>query len=45
MKKHYIEFENGEASPLKVIGKAKQTGTQIIFTFKEIFFNKFVQIF
>ena len=31
-KKHYIEFQNGEAkAPLKVVGKAKQTGTQITF--------------
>ncbi|MEK9561305.1 MAG: toprim domain-containing protein, partial [Pelagibacteraceae bacterium] len=31
-KKHYIEFKNGEAkSPLKVIGKSKNTGTQITF--------------
>ena len=31
-KKHYIEFENGEANaPLKVIGKSKHTGTQITF--------------
>ena len=31
-KKHYIEFENGEANaPLKVIGKSKETGTQITF--------------
>ncbi|MDC2998249.1 DNA gyrase subunit B [Candidatus Pelagibacter sp.] len=38
-KKHYIEFQNGEAkAPLKVIGKAKQTGTQITFLpSKEIF--------
>ncbi len=38
-KKHYIEFENGEAkAPLKVVGKAKQTGTQITFVpSKEIF--------
>ncbi len=37
--KHYIEFKNGEAkSPLKVIGKAKHTGTQITFLpSKEIF--------
>ncbi len=31
-KKYYIEFQNGEAiAPLKVIGKAKNTGTQITF--------------
>ncbi len=38
-KKHYIEFQNGEAkAPLKVIGKAKNTGTQITFLpSKEIF--------
>ncbi len=31
-KKHYIEFQNGEAKlPLKVVGKAKNTGTQITF--------------
>ncbi len=38
-KKHYIEFQNGEAkAPLKVVGKAKQTGTQITFLpSKEIF--------
>ncbi|WP_440672730.1 DNA gyrase subunit B [Candidatus Pelagibacter sp. HIMB1715] len=31
-KKHFIEFNNGEAkSPLKVIGKSKNTGTQITF--------------
>ncbi|MDC3138938.1 DNA gyrase subunit B [Candidatus Pelagibacter sp.] len=38
-KKHYIEFQNGEAkSPLKVVGKAKNTGTQITFLpSKEIF--------
>ena len=31
-KKHYIEFNNGKAkSPLKVIGKTKDTGTQINF--------------
>ena len=31
-KKHFIEFKNGEAkSPLKVIGKSKNTGTQITF--------------
>ena len=31
-KKHYIEFQNGEATaPLKVVGKAKNTGTQITF--------------
>ncbi len=38
-KKHFIEFKNGEATaPLKVVGKAKQTGTQITFLpSKEIF--------
>ena len=38
-KKHFIEFKNGEAkSPLKVIGKSKETGTQITFLpSKEIF--------
>ncbi len=38
-KKHYIEFQNGEAkAPLKVVGKAKLTGTQITFLpSKEIF--------
>ncbi len=38
-KKHFIEFKNGEAkAPLKVVGKAKQTGTQITFLpSKEIF--------
>ena len=38
-KKHYIEFQNGEAkAPLKVIGKSKYTGTQItFFPSKEIF--------
>ena len=38
-KKHYIEFQNGEAKvPLKVVGKAKNTGTQITFLpSKEIF--------
>ncbi len=38
-KKHYIEFQNGEAqAPLKVVGKAKQTGTKITFLpSKEIF--------
>ncbi len=38
-KKYFIEFINGEAkSPLKVIGKSKQTGTQITFLpSKEIF--------
>ncbi len=38
-KKHYIEFQNGEAkAPLKVFGKAKNTGTQITFLpSKEIF--------
>ena len=38
-KKHFIEFKNGEAkAPLKVIGKSKDTGTQITFLpSKEIF--------
>ncbi|WP_023649106.1 DNA gyrase subunit B [Candidatus Pelagibacter ubique] len=38
-KKHFIEFKNGEAKlPLKVIGKSKDTGTQIKFLpSKEIF--------
>jgi len=38
-KRHFIEFNNGEAkAPLKIIGKSKQTGTQITFLpSKEIF--------
>ena len=38
-KKHFIEFKDGDAkAPLKVIGKSKQTGTQITFLpSKEIF--------
>ena len=38
-KKHYIEFKNGDAkAPLKIIGKSKETGTQITFLpSKEIF--------
>jgi len=38
-KKYFIEFKNGEAkSPLKVVGKSKETGTQITFLpSKEIF--------
>ncbi len=38
-KKYYIEFNNGEAkSPLKIIGKSKETGTKITFLpSKEIF--------
>ena len=38
-KKHYMEFNNGEAkSALKVIGKSKDTGTKITFSpSKEIF--------
>ena len=38
-KKHFIEFNNGEAkAPLKVIGKSKETGTKITFLpSKEIF--------
>ena len=36
-KKHYIEFNNGKAkSPLKVIGKTKDTGTQINFLDDEV---------
>ena len=39
MEKNIIEFKNGEAkAPLKVIGKSKETGTQITFLpSKEIF--------
>ncbi len=38
-KKYYIEFKNGEAkSPLKVVGKSKNSGTEITFLpSKEIF--------
>ena len=38
-KKHFIEFKDGEAkAPLKVVGKSKETGTQITFLpSKEIF--------
>ncbi len=38
-KKHYIEFQNGKAkSPLKVVGKTKETGTEITFLpSKEVF--------
>jgi len=38
-KKHFMEFKNGDATaPLKVIGKSKETGTQITFLpSKEIF--------
>ena len=38
-KSHFIEFQNGKAkAPLKVVGKSKQTGTQITFLpSKEIF--------
>ena len=38
-KKYFIEFKNGEAkAPLKVIGKSKDTGTQITFLpSKEVF--------
>ena len=38
-KKYFIEFKNGDAkAPLKVIGKSKETGTQITFLpSKEIF--------
>ena len=40
-KKYYIEFNNGKAkSPLKVVGKSKETGTKITFLpSKEIFFT------
>ena len=32
LKKHFIEFKNGDAkAPLKVVGKSKGTGTQITF--------------
>ena len=44
-KKHFIEFRDGNSiSPLKVIGKTKDTGTQITFVpSKEIFYSiKFV---
>ena len=44
-KKYFIEFQNGDAkSPLKVVGKSKETGTQITFLpSKEIFSSiKFV---
>jgi DNA gyrase subunit B len=44
-KKYFIEFKNGDAkAPLKVIGKSKETGTQITFLpSKEIFSSiKFV---
>jgi DNA gyrase subunit B len=39
-KKHFIEFKNGEAkAPLKITGKAKDTGTSDnIFTIKRNFF-------
>ncbi len=38
-KKHFVEFQNGEAkTPLKVTGKSRETGTQITFLpSKEIF--------
>jgi DNA gyrase subunit B len=38
-KKYFIEFQNGDAkAPLKVVGKSKETGTQITFLpSKEIF--------
>ena len=38
-KKHFIEFKDGEAkAPLKIVGKSKETGTQITFLpSKEIF--------
>merc|ERR1712159_206169 len=38
-KKHFIEFENGNAvAPLKVVGKSKESGTKINFLpSKEIF--------
>ncbi len=39
-KKHFIEFKNGEAtSPLKVIGKSKETGTQITFMPSKVIFS------
>ncbi len=49
-KKHFIEFQNGEAkAPLKVIGKSKNTGTQITFlpskeTFSSIKFSASILI-
>ena len=49
-KKYYIEFKNGEAkAPLKMIGKSKQTGTQITFLpskdiFSSIKFNSNILI-
>ncbi len=40
-KKHFIEFNNGTArAPIRIIGKSKETGTQITFLpSKEIFSN------
>ena len=41
-KKHYVEFKNGEAvKSLKVVGKSKETGTQITFlpSKENFFFN------
>ena len=39
-KKHFIEFINGEAkSPLKIIGKSKNTGTKINFLPRKMFFH------
>ena len=39
-KKHFIEFKNGEATtPLKVIGKSKETGTQITFMPSKVIFS------
>ena len=49
-KKHFIEFKDGEAkAPLKVIGKSKETGTQITFLpskqiFSSIKFNSNILI-
>ena len=39
-KKYFIEFIDGEAkAPLKIVGKSKETGTQInFFTIKRNFF-------
>ena len=44
-KKYFIEFQNGDAkSPLKVVGKSKETGTQITFLPSKVIFSsiKFV---
>jgi len=39
-KKYFIEFKNGDAkSPLKVIGKSKETGTQITFLPSKVVFS------